>query len=78
MATKQTGNQKLQAMQERLLVELDGKYTTFSEKLAGVVIMLQKPSMYQPQDVIAVLSHLQSEVEASRSLTSILTATFDK
>ena len=68
-------NQKLQATQQQLLVELDGKYTTFSEKLAAVVMMLQKPSMYAPQDCVAVLSTLQAEVASSKFLTSVLSAT---
>ena len=75
---RQSATQKLEAMQMQLLAELDGKYTTFSDKLAGVVVMLQKPAMYQPQDVIAVLSYLQAEVAASRSLTAILNTTLTK
>jgi hypothetical protein len=64
-------NQKLQEVQAQLLVEIDGKLGTFSDKIAAVVLMLQKPSMYQPRDAEGILASLQAEIAASKSLLSL-------
>lgn len=68
-----TANQKLQELQTQLLVEIDGKLGSFSDKIAAVVLMLQKPSMYQPQDVVALVSAMQAEVAASKGLLNLAT-----
>jgi len=66
-------NQKLQELQTQLLVEIDGKLGSFSDKIGAVVLMLQKPSMYQPQDVTSIILAMQAEVVASKSLLNLAT-----